>query len=90
MSTNVGMWSEGLSNGVSIIIRRYIDHMNLMFIFYVFPTVHHSIGYFLEPTHMKFAACMAVSFITFLHILLVLVCIIVYMDICFVCFCLIL
>jgi len=41
---------------------------------------------------MKFTACMAVLFITFFHILLVLFCIMVYVYIvvCFVCLCLIL
>jgi hypothetical protein len=39
---------------------------------------------------MKFAADMAVSFITFFHILSILFCIIVYMAVCFVCFYLIL
>jgi len=39
---------------------------------------------------MKFAAFMAVSFITFFHILLVPFFIIVYMVVCFVCFYLIL
>jgi len=38
--------------------------------------------------HMKFAAYMVVSFITFLHIPSVLICFILYMVVCFVCFCL--
>ena len=40
--------------------------------------------------HKKFAAFMAVWFITFFHIPLVPFCITVYVVVCFVCFCLIL
>ena len=40
--------------------------------------------------HMKFATCMSFSFITFFHVLLVPIFIILYMVVCFVCFCLIL
>ena len=40
--------------------------------------------------HMKFVVCVAASFITFFQVLLVPIFIIVYMVVCFVCFCLIL
>jgi hypothetical protein len=59
VSTSVVKWSEGLSNRVSIIVRKYI------------------------------VAYMVVWFITFIHTLLVLFCIIVHVVVCFVCFCLI-
>jgi len=55
VSTSLVKWSEDLRNRVSIIIRRYTDHM---------------------------------KFYCFFHILWILLCIIVYMVVCFVCLCL--
>jgi len=40
--------------------------------------------------YMRFAVYMVVSLVTFFYVLLVLFCAIVYMVVCFICFCLIL
>ena len=70
MLKSVVKCSEGLTNGVSAIMRKL----------YIYIYIY----------QMKFAAYMAVSFITFYHIILVLFCIVAYMIVCFVCLCLIL
>ena len=71
--------SEGLNNWASKIIRRYIYRERER-------KREREREREKEREHMKFAAYIAVSFITFFHILLVPFFIIV----CFVCFCLIL
>jgi len=65
VSTSLVKRSDGVNNRVSIIIRRYVDHM-------------------------RFAAYMVALLITFFRILLPLLCIILYMAVRFLYFCLIL
>ena len=67
VSKNVVKWSKGLTNRMSIIIRRYE---------------------YLDET--KFAAYVVVSFVTFFKFFWSYFCVILYMAVCFVCFCLIL
>ena len=74
MLKSVVKCSEGLTNGVSAIMRKLYIYIYIYIYIY----------------QMKFAAYMAVSFITFYHIILVLFCIVAYMIVCFVCLCLIL
>jgi hypothetical protein len=71
VSTSVAKRNEGLSNKVSNIIRIYI---------YIYIHTHTSLY------HMLFDSYMAVSFITFCHILLDQFCITVYMDVRYVWF----
>ena len=72
VSTSVVKWSEGLSNRVSIIIRRYIDHMAVSFITFLHVLLFYLVSLYiwLYVLYVSVSFCKLSIFIVMLSILI--------------------